>query len=322
MMRLRLWLLVPIGAILVVAVLMVPPGMLPAGPGDTFSDASLSHWPNAFFHRERVWQHGQWPLYHPGRMLGQPFAANPLSKVWYPPQWFVLAVPPTLHLNLMVYGHMVLLAAGATLWLHDEGFAPPVIAFGTLALALTPRVPAHLALGHLDIVYAFAWAPWVLRAVYRTAGEPTAHRALELGLFGGMLILADVRIALYVLLTGVVYGLSLLDRAQTARIVAAAAGAGVAALGLTAVQTVPLLALSDSLTRALITPEQAAALSLQPAALIGLLVPDPQGYAERMTHLGVPVLVMAVAALFSRRWQRIWPWAVLVPAAMLWALGS
>src|SRR4051812_31866092 len=54
-----------------------------------FSDAILSHWPNALFFQESV-RAGSWPLWRPLIMSGQPFAANPLNKVWYPPQWLLV----------------------------------------------------------------------------------------------------------------------------------------------------------------------------------------------------------------------------------------
>src|SRR5574341_446195 len=98
------------------AIAFVPPGSLPYPPAGEYSDAAISHWPNAYFLRHSVLDDGRWPLWNPNRMLGQPFAANPLSKVWYPPQWLVLIIPPTLHLNLLLYLHMAWLGIGAVGW--------------------------------------------------------------------------------------------------------------------------------------------------------------------------------------------------------------
>ena len=57
-------------------------------------------------------------------MSGSPFAANPLNKVWYPPQWLVLIVPPILHLNLLTWLHLVAGGTGAWLWSRGAGLGP------------------------------------------------------------------------------------------------------------------------------------------------------------------------------------------------------
>src|SRR5262245_32419635 len=76
-----------------------------------FSDAVVSHWPNALF-LQRSLRAGAIPLWRPLLMSGRPFAANPLNKVWYPPQWLVWLFPVTLHLNIMIWLHLVIAALG------------------------------------------------------------------------------------------------------------------------------------------------------------------------------------------------------------------
>src|SRR5512140_174895 len=82
---------------------------LPAGW--PFSDVFISHWPNALF-LQRTVRAGNMPFWRSLLMSGQPFAANPLNKVWYPPQWLVILLPVTLHLNLMIWVHLVLAGLG------------------------------------------------------------------------------------------------------------------------------------------------------------------------------------------------------------------
>lgn len=66
------------------------PDGLPFQPGAHFSDAATSHWPAALHLRRSVLEDGAFPLWRPLLMGGQPFAANPLNKVGYPPQWLAL----------------------------------------------------------------------------------------------------------------------------------------------------------------------------------------------------------------------------------------
>src|SRR5260221_9661379 len=97
-------------AILITALLAIVglgPDALPFPPQSPYSDAVISHWPNALYLQESV-RAGQFPAWRDLLMSGQPFAANPLNKVWYPFQWLVLLLPPILHLNILVLCHLLL----------------------------------------------------------------------------------------------------------------------------------------------------------------------------------------------------------------------
>ncbi len=313
------------GALALTAIWLVPPGTLPYPPGAAISDAALAHWPAAHFLRESVWQHGQWPLWNPLHMLGQPFAANPLNKTWYPPQWLALIFPTTLHLNLLITLHLAWLGWGMVAWGRAEGLRPLAAVTGALGWGLSARLVAHLGAGHLDIVYALAWAPWLLWAVRCLADQPTAARGALLGGIAALLALADLRVAFYLLPAGAIYGLALAlapgrEQWRAARSVGLATGMFVL---LTAAQTLPLAALGPYLTRAAITPQEAAAYSLPPRYLIGMLIADTGGFHEWMTYLGPAVLALVALALArpARRAAKL-AWAGVAVVAALWALGE
>ncbi|GAB4476466.1 MAG: hypothetical protein Kow00124_18580 [Anaerolineae bacterium] len=314
-------------------VVLVPPGTLPFAPGAAYSDAAIAHWPAAESLRRSVWEHGQWPLWNPDRMLGQPFAANPLNKVWYPPQWLALLLPPTAHLTVMLYVHMLLLALGMVAWARAERLAPAAALFAALAWGLSPKLIAHLGAGHLDLFYAAAWVPWVLWAARRLIDAPGRARAIDLGALAALVALADVRLAFYCLPLTALYGAALAGRSlwpqhradgsRLPRLWVAAGVGAVVFLLLTAVITVPLLAPGPALTRAAITPQEAAAYSLPPRYLAGFLLPDAGGFHEWMTYSGLPVLGLALLALRDRARRpavvALWAAALL---ALLWALGE
>lgn len=311
------------------ALALVPPGTLPYPPGSDTSDAALAHWPAADFLRESVYRYGQWPLWSPLRMLGQPFAANPLNKVWYPPQWLVLIFPPTLHLNLLIYGHLALLALGTFAWARREGLHPLAGLFGAAAWGLAPKLMAHLGAGHLDIVYALAWVPWLWWALPfpEQDGRPPVAAAIRVGVVSALLALADLRVAFYILPMWAVVGITRWlagesERGWRSGLLVGGVG-GTVFLLLTAVATLPLAALSSSLTRSAITAQDAAVFSLPPAYLLGLLIPDLGGFHEWMTYLGLPVIVLALVGLTKpgRRSEK-GALAGLALLASLWALGE
>src|SRR4051812_9584626 len=90
------------------------PDTLPFPPQSPYSDAVISHWPNALYLQDAL-RGGYVPGWRDLLMSGQPFAANPLNKVWYPFQWLVLVLPPTLHLNVLIWAHLVLAGVGMRL---------------------------------------------------------------------------------------------------------------------------------------------------------------------------------------------------------------
>lgn len=323
------WPLVACGVIIVcllAAIALVPPGTLPYAPTSLYSDAELSHWPNAYFLREAVWSHQQWPLWNPTRMLGQPFAANPLNKVWYPPQWLTLILPTTIHLDILIYLHLGWLILGIVAWARAERLHPLAGALAGFAWALNPKLVAHLGAGHLDILYALAWTPWLFWALHWLREQPTARNAVLSGSIAALLVLADLRVAFYILPAGMIS--ALVDRPGESRGYSAQQAwwvgllALIIAVLLTTVQTLPLLALSPFLTRSLITPQQAAVYSLPPGYLLGVVFANSGGFHEWMTYLGIPIVALAILSLNYPRRRKILLWMGIFIIAVLWSLGS
>jgi hypothetical protein len=307
------------------------PDALPYPPASQYSDAALTHWPNALY----LYRNG-FALWNPRIMSGLPFAANPLSKMWYPPQWLALILPPTLHLNLMTWLHLTLAGAGMWAWARASGMHPLPAALAAAAYAFAPKTIAHLGAGHLDIVYAMGWFPWLLWAVFlgarRAVPSPrgSVHSGLRLGAVAALLFLADVRISVFAYATAAAYALWLSltlrppfsdrdggsGRARSAPLVI---GVGLAA-ALTAAQWVPLAALAPYLSRGTLTPEDAGVFFMQPEGLLGTVLGNHAGFHETMAYAGLTVLLLAGVGLLKRP-RRLFFWAGTVVVAVLYALG-
>ncbi|NWF69840.1 MAG: hypothetical protein HXY40_12215 [Chloroflexi bacterium] len=346
-MRLRL----AAGLALFFLLLGLRPDSLPFIPGVPFSDALLSHWPNAYFLRESLVAQGAFPFWREMNMAGQPFAANPLNKIAYPLQWLVLLLPPTLHLNVLIVLHSGFAAWGMWRWTQAMGMGEAGAALSTLAYALSPRISAHLGAGHLDILYALAWWPWLLWSIHRLFHKPQRRlqNSLQTGLFAALVTLADVRVALFALITAAVYSFAILwqqrqenhaqmalygtKSARTAQnlletpplrrlsVLAAPFGASIVCVALTAALVVPLLSWFPYLSRATLTPADAAIFSLNWESLIGLLLPAHGPNHELLTYVGLPVLLLAFAALFYETPRRRLLWLSALLAVLLYALG-
>lgn len=296
---------------------------LPTPRGASFSDAMTSHWPNALFLRRAVLDDGVWPLWRPSIMSGTPFAANPLSKVWYPPQWLVLLLPPGWHLNVLIWLHLVLAGVGARAWARAGGLPEGPAMLAGASYAFAPRVIAAVGAGHVDLVYAAAWTPWLLWGVERVlVGARQQRAAIWLGIFAALCLLADVRLSAYAFALTAAYALwrwrSVAARRQATLGLLAAALLGA---GLSAVQWVPLLLWRADLSRAELTTHGAALFSLEVQDWFGLFFGDHGGLGEMLVYVGISTLTLALAAVLLRPRALLF-WLAVVLFAGAHAMGE
>lgn len=281
-------------------------------------DAVISHWPAAHFFRKSIIEDREFPLWRETTMAGQPFAANPLNKTAYPFQWLLLMLPPAAHLNTLILIHLFIAAAGMWLWIRSLGWRIEVAAFCAVAYGLSPRIIGHIGAGHLDVVYALAWWPWLMWAVHR-ASKPTIQAALLLAVIAGLLFLADVRISLFAFVSAAVY--AFLDYGGLSKKQLPLLVTPLIFLLLTLSLILPLLSWSPYLTRGGLTIADAGDLSLQPLQLLGLLLPIHRPSVEASLYVGLPVFLLSVFGLtvLPRRSQLAW--IALFVFVVFYALG-
>lgn len=297
------------------------PDALPFAPQARFSDAALSHWLAAHHLRESVLLLGTFPAWQDTIMGGQPFAANPLNKTAYPLQWLALLLEPSPHLNLLIILHLLLAGWGMWRWGRSLGLRVEAAAVSALAYALAPRALAHLGAGHLDLIYALAWWPWLMCAVGELAQtERPLNLTLQTGLFAGLLLLADVRLGLFALALAGAY---LLWRAAVARCWRAALRlipVGTLCVWITLAVTLPLLGWGPYLSRGDLDRAGAGLYSVETGHLIGMVLAPRGGAPETFAYLGLGTLALALVGLgMGLRTHAFWLAATLVAA--LYALG-
>lgn len=291
-----------------------------------YSDLSISHLPNLLFLRRSLFEWGQIPLWSNTIFSGYPFAANPLSGVWYPPGWLAIFFPQPLGLNLVLFAHLWWGGWGMFRFLESRGLRLEACWLGALFFALMPKLTAHLAAGHVTLIYALSWTPWLLWAERR--------RQQQSGYWGQYLLpavilaailLADVRWAAYAVLLWGGYGMALQRGGLDRRLGWLAGSAGLLILGilLAAPLLLPFVEYVGLSTRQYLTPMESFTLSLPPEKLLGLLIPDFNGYAEWILYPGAWALLSWVyhAATPDLR-RRTWLWMVLAVLGIVYALGS
>ena len=307
-----------------------------------FSDLTITHWPAFAYLRDQLQATGQLPLWRSSILSGMPFAADPLSGLFYPPHWlaFIPAVPLGLAFNLLLLLHLAL-AAGAMYFLMrrwNVGQAAALIA--ALAYAASPKIIAHMGLGHVTLVEAWAWVPLVIAYL---VPQPLPHEARHLrlllfqekgsevllsGVALALCVLADARMAVYTVVLAVLYVLIVqAKRTRTSwlSLIGLLLVVAIVALALSAAAWLPALTLTDGSARSNLSVQEAGTLSLDPAYLLGTLIADRSGAAERMTYEGLGVLILAFVGL-KLHWplqRRLMVWfGVVLIVGVIAVLGT
>jgi hypothetical protein len=280
---------------------------LPFQPGAVFSDAATSHFPAALFLRESVLERGEWPVWRETFMAGAPFAANPLNKTAYPPQWLAAVFEPLALVNGLTLAHFALAGIGMWMWAQSLGITRQGALVSALAYMLAPRVLAHVGAGHLDLLYAAAWWPWLMWAAGQLGAQANWGRALLVSLFAGMLVLADVRLALYAWPgAAAAFAIAWQRAGRPVNTLLYGAVSAALTLGLAAAVIAPVIAWSPWITRSALTASEANAGLLTLGGFTAVFVPAAStGGQESLTYLGIVTLTLALvgAAALPRRWQ-------------------
>jgi len=292
-----------------------------------FSDLAISHWPMQALFRESVRERGEWPFWMATYFSGQPLAGNPLAGSHYPPNWLHVALRPEVAFAVLVCLHVWLGGLGMfALMRRGAGLSAEGALLSAVVFSFVARLAAHLGAGHVSIVYGWAWLPW---AAWAALAARSWRDGWRLGLALALAFLADVRMGYYAALTAAVIGLArarkgLLRRGRApwrqwgATVTATALGFA----GGSAVLALPLAELLGQATRVGLSPQEAMALSLPPAALLGTALPLEPATHEWATYLGATAIAPAVLAMWGpRRKMACALWGCAILAAAL-ALGA
>jgi hypothetical protein len=289
-----------------------------------YSDLTITHYPYTLFLRQSLLAGGRLPLWSPNLLSGVPFAANPLAGVWYPPGWLALILPLPLGFNLLVAAHLFWGALGMYGLLRAEGLSAPAALFGGLAFASLPKLFAHYGAGHLTLLYALPWTPWLLWAARRDfLGQSARMRFPLQGLAFAFILLADVRWAAYAACLWWGYSLAYTSWAGWPRRLLQLLGQSLLGLLIAAPLLFPLAELAPLSSRSAMTAQDALVFSLPPERLLGLFFPDFGGFHEYMLYAGQAILALCLLVLIRALRHpaaRFWVWTALI--ALLLALGS
>ena len=170
-----------------------------------FSDLAISHFPNAIYLLQSISEWRQIPLWSDAILSGYPFAADPLSGIWYLPGWIAYLFQLPLGFNLAIILHMLWGGVGVFTFLKKEQKSDFSALAGALIFELFSKNFAHYAAGHLTLMYAVGWTPWIF------VSERYFHKGkwfLLSGIILGLVALADVRWFAFLAIVWFIYAVS------------------------------------------------------------------------------------------------------------------
>ena len=300
-------------AVLLTPLLVLLPGITGFAypPGGEYSDITVSHYPNAIYLRSAIQDFHSIPLWSSTILSGYPFAANPLSGLWYPPGWLALFLPLPFGFNLVILLHLLWGGSGMYLLLRQEGLSGRTAILGAVAFEAMPKLFAHYGAGHISLIYAVCWTPWLLYTHRVRAIDSIPVRSkwmvwlIQPGLILALIFLADVRWGLY---AGVLWwgygfahsyqklpGFHLWDKLKELL------SQSLIGLLLAAPLLIPFIEYTKLSTRMGLTSGNQFIYSFPPGRLPGLFFPDFGGFHEWMIYPGGVVIVLA---LLGWTWRR------------------
>jgi hypothetical protein len=315
--------------------LLLHPGGVPFYRGAEYTDLLISHLPFSTFVHRAVDEWGHVPLWNPLILSGAPLAADPLAGLWYPPIWFTFLLPSLTAFQVVLSIHMIGAGVGMFLFLRDEGLGAEAALLGGLSFSGAPKIVAHVGLGHIGLVSALSWTPWVLICIRRLMQDVHLNRirlarcALAGGCLG-ILFIADPRWSLPAGLLALLYGLRFELAAGSKgkrerwwprrRALLALTLVVLFSLCVSACLSLPLLEFIQNSTRVGLERSERSVYALPVTQILGFILPIfNQG--EWVVYLGTPLILLAMIALLAKSEGSIF-WASLGLTAIILALGD
>lgn len=319
-------------ACLILPILILLPHLsqFPFQPGGQFSDLLISHYPNGIYIQQSIKNWKTIPLWSDTILSGYPFVANPLAGLFYLPGWLALLFQLPLGFNLLVALHLVFGGVGMYLLLREEGLSTGPALLGAVLFEGMPKLFSHLGAGHITLIYAVTWTPWLLYTEKRASLSIRLRWVLP-GAVLGMIALADIRWAAYSGLVWLAYSLRVSFGQGWAngsgwRLVPWVASrlTNVLVSGLVAAPLLlPLAQYTQLSTRSQLTIQESFILSLPFSQLLSLLFPNIGGMAEWILYPGgVGISLFLLTLCNPKMLRRAGFWVGLVALSLIFALGS
>lgn len=271
---------------------------------------------------------GIWPWWNPYTFSGTPFIANPIVNIWYPPTWLFFFLPLNIAYSWHVAIHLVWAMLGMYVLIRrmsqisQIGQIWKTVNIGPwvagLIFGLSGFFTARIWAGHVDVIAAASWMPWVLAAFIKAIkATPGGWSRFTPVLFAGAIfalqLLAGYQTMAFMTAIAVGFVVSFHSYFEKSwRPMLLAGLAGLLGIGLAAIQVIPLQEFFQQGIRTFEFPYSWNSYgSLTWESLKQFVTPFPFGdqtsyqgpasnYAEQAFFVGRVGLLVAIVFLFLR----------------------
>ncbi len=307
--------------LLLIPALVYLPGILGGIPYPSdnapFTDLLITHYPYTQFLKNSLVNHQALPLWSNLIYSGMPFSANPLAGVFYLPGWLAMIFPLPAGISIILALHIVFGSSGFYLFLKKEGVSDTPALLGALAFGLMPKITAHYGAGHITLIYAISWTPWlfVTRKMDRIGWIS--------GVTAAMLFLADPRWAVYAGVLWVGYSIAHRQFNRWGEELLYFGKAGLAAFLIASPLILPLIEFSRLSTRSAMDINDMLISKLPLDKLLGLFIPSHGGNIEWFMYSGGLILSLFIIQFADKNLRRknIF-WSMWVIVSVFISLGA
>lgn len=306
--------------LLILPAVIYIPGMLGwiPFPSETaqYTDLLLAHYPNALYLRNAVLQDHSIPLWSNLIYSGIPFAANPLSGVWYLPGWIALIFPLPAGISIALGMHSVFGTWGFYKLLKSEGAGDTGSLIGGIAFGLMPKIAAHYGAGHVTMLYALAWTPWLLLE------SRNGVKWWRTGIILAFIFLADPRWAAFTGLIWISYYVAHRRYDIKEALLFYVKSSGIAFL-IASPLILPMMEFTRISTRSMMTTDDVLLYSLPPEKLLGLIIPSSVGNTEWFMYQSGLIILLFILQLFIKEARKLNVfWLAWIVLSILISFGS
>ncbi len=161
--------ILPVGLYAMVIVLTFGSTLFPPAGVMIFGD-DIHH--QYYFYREffnNFLAQGIFPWWNPYNFSGTPFIADPIVNIWYPPTWLFVFLPLNVAYSWHLALHIVFAMTGMYVLSSKFKVQSSKLAawVAGLIFGLSGFFMARTWAGHVDVVAAASWMPWVVFAIWQ-----------------------------------------------------------------------------------------------------------------------------------------------------------